>query len=28
VPITAVTGIAGIPLLMWMIARGGFGAST
>jgi len=28
VPITAVTGIAGIPLLMWMIVRGGFGAST
>ncbi|MGC8570053.1 MAG: iron ABC transporter permease [Caldivirga sp.] len=28
IPITAVTGLVGIPLLMWMIARGGFGAST
>ena len=28
VPITAVTGLVGIPVLMWMILKGGFGAST
>ncbi|WP_291766979.1 FecCD family ABC transporter permease [Caldivirga sp. UBA161] len=28
VPITAVTGLAGIPILMWMLLKGGFGAST
>lgn len=27
-PITAVTGLIGIPMLIWIVARGGYGAST